>query len=76
MNISTKQKKLEELSKINYEVHIGKSNEVSYLKIMILKFIGGYGFGSAGNSDAIFMRAIGEAVIVGLESRRINYRFK
>lgn len=63
MNISTEQKKLEELSKINYEVHIGKSNEVSYIKIMILKFIGVYGFGSTGNSDAIFMRAIGEAVL-------------
>lgn len=51
------------LSEINYEVHIGKSNEVNFLKIMILKFIGEYGFGSAGNSDAIFMRAMGEAVL-------------
>lgn len=63
MNISTNQKKLEDLSKIQYEVHIGSSNEVNYLKIMILKFIGEYGFGSAGNSDAIYMRAVGEAVL-------------
>lgn len=67
MNISTNEKKLEELSEIKYQVHIGKSNEVSYLEIMILKFIGVYGFGSAGNSDAIFMRAIGEAVLEAWE---------
>lgn len=63
MNISTNQKKLEDLSEIEYEVHIGSSNEVNYLKIMILKFIGEYGFGSAGNSDAKYMRAMGEAVL-------------
>ncbi|MEK5476302.1 hypothetical protein NYE70_05055 [Paenibacillus sp. FSL R5-0407] len=63
MNISTIQKKLEDLSEIQYEVHIGSSNVVNYLKIMVLKFIGEYGFGSAGNSDAIYMRAMGEAVL-------------
>lgn len=63
MNIITHQKKLEDLSRIKYQVHVGTSKEVSYLEIMILKFIGVYGFGSSGNSDAIFMRAIGEAVI-------------
>lgn len=63
MNISTKQKKLEELSEIKYEVHMGRSIEVNYLNIMILKFFGEYGFGSAGNSDAKYMRAMGEAVL-------------
>ncbi|MED3571395.1 hypothetical protein [Cytobacillus praedii] len=41
MNIITNQRKLEELSKIDYQVNIGKSNEVSYLEIMILKLIVG-----------------------------------
>ncbi len=67
MKISTTQKRLEELSEIKYEVHIGKSSEVNYLEIMVLKFMGVYGFGSTGNSDAIFMRAIGEAVLEAWE---------
>ncbi|WP_413362968.1 hypothetical protein [Lysinibacillus sp. 3P01SB] len=67
MKISTTQIRLEELSEIKYEVHMGKSSEVNYVEIMILKFIGVYGFGSAGNSDAIFMRAIGEAVLEAWE---------
>lgn len=63
----TKQVKLEELSDLQYEVHIGKSKAVNYCNIMILKFSGEYGFGSGGNSDAIYMSAIGEAVVEAWE---------
>ncbi|MDQ0059988.1 hypothetical protein [Paenibacillus harenae] len=63
MNIITKQNKFEELSDIKYEVHIGNSYIVDYQTIMILKFIGVYGLGSSGNSDATFMCAIGKAAL-------------
>jgi len=63
MNIAVTQKRLEDLSDLTYEVNIGKSSEVDYCDIMILKFIGEYRFGSQGNSDARSMRAIGEAVL-------------
>ncbi|MFB8372833.1 hypothetical protein [Paenibacillus taichungensis] len=67
MDIITKQLKLEELSDLKYEVHIGDSKSVEYCSIMILKFLGEYGYGSAGNSDAIYMCAIGEAVLEAWE---------
>ncbi|MBY0014093.1 hypothetical protein [Paenibacillus typhae] len=67
MKISTKQYKLESLSEIRYEVRIGTSNAVDYLEIMILKFIGKYGYGSEGNSDAAFMSAIAKAVLEAWE---------
>lgn len=67
MEISKKQFKLEELSNIQYEVHIGSSKAVNYLEIMILKFIGHYGYGSEGNSDAIYMCAMGKAALEAWE---------
>jgi hypothetical protein len=67
MDIVTKQLKLEELSDLKYEVHMGDSQAVNYCSIMILKFMGEYGFGSSGNSDAIYMCAIGEAVVEAWE---------
>ncbi|WP_240636807.1 hypothetical protein [Paenibacillus silvae] len=67
MDIVTKQLKLEELSDLKYEVHMGDSQAVHYCSIMILKFLGEYGFGSAGNSDARYMCAIGEAVVEAWE---------
>ncbi|MCP1135273.1 hypothetical protein NKT34_18390 [Paenibacillus polysaccharolyticus] len=67
MDIVTKQLKLEELSDLKYEVHIGDSEAVKYCKIMILKFVGEYGYGSGGNSDAIYMCAIGKAVLEAWE---------
>lgn len=63
MSISTQQVRLEDLSEINYEIHIGTSLSVEYLTIMILKFSGSYGFGSSGNCDAAFMSAIGKAAL-------------
>ncbi|WP_193726845.1 hypothetical protein [Paenibacillus guangzhouensis] len=67
MKIKTEQKSLEELSSIQYEVHLGSSNTVDYLEIMILKFTGIYGYGSDGNSDAAYMTAIGKAVLEAWE---------
>lgn len=40
MDIVTKQLKLEELSDLKYEVHMGDSQAVHYCSIMILKFLG------------------------------------
>lgn len=67
IKINTNQFKLEELSNIQYEVHIGNSKEVDYLEIMIIKFIESYGYGSNGNSDAPYMSAIGKAVLEARE---------
>ncbi|OBY76364.1 hypothetical protein BBG47_27545 [Paenibacillus sp. KS1] len=67
MEITTKQVQLEDLSKIRYEVHIGTSKIVDYLDFMILKFCGKYGYGSSGNADAVYMRAIGKAAIEAWE---------
>ncbi|WP_159888716.1 hypothetical protein [Paenibacillus puerhi] len=64
---TTKQVKLEDLSNIQHEVYIGTSKEVDYLEIMIIKFVGNYGYGSDGNSDATFMRAIRSAVLEAWE---------
>ncbi|TYA14465.1 hypothetical protein FRY98_01905 [Paenibacillus faecis] len=63
MNLETTRVRLEDLSQIDYEIHIGKSAAVEYRRVMILKFIGSYGFGSGGNSDATYMRAMGEAAL-------------
>lgn len=63
MSLNTRTYRLEDLSDLEYEVHIGSVSENSYRKIMILKFIGVYGFGSRGNSDARYMSAIGKAVL-------------
>lgn len=68
MKITTKQMKLEDLSKVKYEVHIGNSN---YRKIMIIKFIGSYGDGSRGDSDAIYMSAMGKAALEAWRPRGV-----
>jgi len=57
------QVQLEQLSSIRHEVHIGNSSAASDLGIMVLKFAGSYGYGSEGNCDAIYMRAIGNACV-------------
>lgn len=82
MKITTKQMKLADLSKVKYEVHIGNSNIRAYLKIMILKFIGSYGDGSSGNSDARYMSAIGKAALeawgpsgVIIDLSELNYQW-
>lgn len=58
-----RQVQLEQLSSIRHEVHIGHSSAVSDLGIMVLKFAGCYGYGSEGNCDAIYMRAMGTACV-------------
>ncbi len=55
--------KLSDLSDIQVDYFIGPSKTVPYQDIMILKYSGEYGFGSAGNSDAVYMKAMGQAAL-------------
>ncbi|GLI10717.1 hypothetical protein YDYSG_67530 [Paenibacillus tyrfis] len=55
--------KLSELSDIQVDYFIGPSKTVEYRDIMIIKYSGEYGFGSAGNSDAVYMKAMGRAAL-------------
>lgn len=63
MMMNTRSVRMEDLSKLEYSVRIGKVSAESYRSIMILSFKGEYGFGSRGNSDARYMSAIGKAVL-------------
>ncbi|MED4954354.1 hypothetical protein ABEO75_08870 [Paenibacillus macerans] len=75
MEIDLKRARLEELSDIAYEVHLGQSQTFNYLDIMILKFIGEYGYGASGNTDAAFMRAIGKACLAAWEPAALIFDF-
>lgn len=59
--------RLSELSDIQVEYFIGPSKTVEYCDIMIIKYSGEYGFGSAGNSDAVYMKAMGRAALEAWE---------
>ena len=52
-------RKLSDLSKIQVDFFIGDSQ--SYHKILVVKYTGDYPYGSAGNRDAKYMLAMGEA---------------
>jgi hypothetical protein len=59
--------RLEDLSSIKIDFYMGVSKTVDYLDIMVIKYSGVYGFGSAGNSDAAFMYAMGKAALAAWE---------
>ncbi|SCW41654.1 hypothetical protein SAMN04487970_100669 [Paenibacillus tianmuensis] len=55
--------KLSELSDIQVDYFIGPSKTVEYRDIIMIKYSGEYGFGSQGNSDAVYMKAMGLAAL-------------
>ncbi|MBA4190032.1 MAG: hypothetical protein C0467_18765 [Planctomycetaceae bacterium] len=59
--------RLQELSKIEVRYFTGPSSEKPYLEILVIKYIGVYGFGSGGNADARYMRAMVRAGIDAFE---------
>jgi hypothetical protein len=63
MDYPFEQKQFSELSQIEYKIFITQSRQVTYADIMVVKFIGKYGVGSAGNSDAQFMVAMLKAAV-------------
>lgn len=52
-----------QLSNLKYDIFLFESSVKSFFEIMIIKFTGQYGFGSGGNSDAVFMKAISKAAL-------------
>ena len=57
------EKRLLDLSKIEVRFFTGPSSKKNYLQILVIKYIGTYGWGSGGNDDARYMRAMATAAI-------------
>lgn len=55
--------RFDELSKLQYRVFIGALEGKHKHAVLVLKFSGTYGIGSAGRGDANFMQAITEAAL-------------
>ena len=67
-------------SDLKYELYFGNSEIIEYANTLVIKFIGHYGIGSAGDSDAAFMCAISQAAIsvidpdgILLDPRELRY---
>lgn len=58
---------LQEMSKVEVRYFTGPSSKKPYLEILVIKYSGVYGFGSGGNADAIYMRAMAKAGIEAFE---------
>ncbi|MFT9820970.1 hypothetical protein [Lysinibacillus sp. NPDC056185] len=74
-----KKVELSQLSDIQVDYYFGVSEEI---EILVIKYSGKYGFGSAGNTDAIYMNVMGkaameawdpDAIIIDLQD--INYEW-
>jgi hypothetical protein len=59
--------RLQDMSKIEVRYLTAPSTKKSYLEILVIKYGGAYGFGSGGNADAIYMRAMAKAGIDAFE---------
>ncbi|WP_276918974.1 hypothetical protein [Aneurinibacillus aneurinilyticus] len=58
---------LNELSDIDVDIYTFDSKKLRYGEIMLITFKGYYRTGSAGNSDAMYMRTMGEAALIAWE---------
>lgn len=58
---------LSDLSQIKVEFSRGPSQNTSYLDILIVKYVGHYLDGAAGNADARYMYAMGKAALNAFE---------
>ncbi|MCY9513153.1 hypothetical protein [Paenibacillus apiarius] len=54
---------LHELSRLEHHIYLTKSTLRQYNNIMVLQFKGYYGYGSKGNCDAAYMKAIALAAL-------------
>jgi hypothetical protein len=59
---------LGDLSKIKVRYFLGPSRHKSYLPILVIRYIGIYPPGSAGNDDAQYMKAMAKAGVAAFES--------
>ena len=72
MPLDLKQITLEALSDVRYSFMTGKHPGKSYeKKVVVIQFEGAFGFGSGGNSDATFMRSMGEAGVQAFDPNAI-----
>jgi hypothetical protein len=58
---------LDELSKIQVRYFVGPSTKKPYLEILVVKYVGTYPHGSAGNDDAQFLYAMAKAGVAAFE---------
>jgi hypothetical protein len=59
--------RFQEMSEIEVRFFTRPASAKPYLKILVVKYTGKYGFGSGGNDDAVYMRAMARA---GIETFR------
>lgn len=65
------ERKLEELSNLKYKIYNCPFKKRSHLEAIVVAFYGEYGFGSAGNGDAMFMTAIIKAALAAWEPQAL-----
>ncbi|MCM3342457.1 hypothetical protein M3650_28495 [Paenibacillus sp. MER TA 81-3] len=63
MNHVLEKVSLHELSRLEHNIYLTKSTMRQYKDMMVLQFTGNYGYGSEGNSDAAYMKAIATAAL-------------
>lgn len=64
---------LSDLSDIKVEYYIGVSDVLDYKEVLVIKYSGTYGLGSAGNADATYMSAMGKAAIEAWEPNAVIF---
>jgi hypothetical protein len=62
-----RERSLSELSKISVRYLLGPSSKKPYLEILVIKYVGCYPVGSAGNDDAQYMYAMAKAAVAAFE---------
>jgi hypothetical protein len=69
-------------SDLKYQLYSGNSEIIEYADILVIKFIGQYRIGSAGNPDAAFMQAVSRTAIfeidpdgILLDLRELHYEW-
>ncbi|MCE5170818.1 hypothetical protein LQV63_16050 [Paenibacillus profundus] len=63
MNHILEKVSLHELSRLEHNIYLTKSRMCQYNDIMALQFKGNYGYGSKGNCDAAYMKAVATAAL-------------
>jgi hypothetical protein len=59
--------KLKDLSAIQVRYFVGALSKVPHFEILIIKYVGVYPFGSAGNGDALYIYAMAKAGVGAFE---------
>ena len=58
---------LQELSEVQVQFLTGPASRHPHLDILVIRYAGAYGFGSAGNGDALVMYAMAKAAVAAFE---------